>query len=201
MQEYDLLHETDLRFGSPRLDVYLCDDGVSFPSLESGLEAVLDPPLTTSSIVAPSFPSTFKSNTTLIMTFFDPPFSLAQSTEYEVGETLAISASVGEDDTCYESDNAFIEVHDFDATLVGRSYEDVVVTVLTSLDMVDNIPPDILDAFHAFSSCSLPSPSPKCHHMSIVNHHDTLEGNVFDCMKSLGNFKGYDPPLILIACT
>jgi len=28
MREYDLLHETGLRFSSTRLDVYLCDDGV-----------------------------------------------------------------------------------------------------------------------------------------------------------------------------
>jgi len=41
----------------------------------------------------------------LTMTFPDPPFPLAQSTEYKVDETLGVSASVGEDDTCYESDN------------------------------------------------------------------------------------------------
>jgi len=27
----------------------------------------------------------------------------------------------------------------------------------------------------------------------IVNHHDMLEGNVFDCMQSLGTFRWYDP--------
>jgi len=38
MWEYDLSHETDLRFSSPRLDVNFCDDSGSFHPLESGLE-------------------------------------------------------------------------------------------------------------------------------------------------------------------
>jgi len=88
--------------------------------------------------------------------------------EYEVGDTLGVSASVGGDDTCYESNNAFIEVYDFDATLVGRSYEDVVVTVPASPDMVDNISPNPLDAFHASSLCPLPSPSLECYNISIT---------------------------------
>jgi len=46
MREYDLSHETDLRFSSPRLDVNFCDDGASFHPLESGLEEVIDPSLT-----------------------------------------------------------------------------------------------------------------------------------------------------------
>jgi len=58
MGEYDLSHETDLRFSSHRLDVNFCDDGASFPPLESGLEEVVDPPLitpvTTLPFVAPS---------------------------------------------------------------------------------------------------------------------------------------------------
>jgi len=29
--------------------------------------------------------------------------------------------------------------------------------------------------------------------MSIVNHHDMIEGNVFDCMQSLDTLRGYDP--------
>jgi len=51
---------------------------------------------------------------------------LYQSTEFEVGETLGISATVDEDDTCYDLGDAFIKVYDFDATLVGRSYMDFV---------------------------------------------------------------------------
>ena len=39
MQEFDLSHETDLRFSSPKFDVCLCDDGASFTPLESKLEA------------------------------------------------------------------------------------------------------------------------------------------------------------------
>jgi len=53
------------------------------------------------------------------MTFSDPPFPLAQLTEFEVGETLGINTSVDEDDTYYKSNHAFIEVHDFHVTLEG----------------------------------------------------------------------------------
>ena len=55
IREYDLSHETDIRVSSLRLDAYLYDDGASFPSLGFKLEVVLDPPLTTLSLVAPSF--------------------------------------------------------------------------------------------------------------------------------------------------
>jgi len=54
MWEYDLSHETDLRVNFSALDVNLCDDGASSLTLESGLEEVLDPPLTTLPLVAPS---------------------------------------------------------------------------------------------------------------------------------------------------
>jgi len=54
MREYDLSRETDFRFSSPRLDVNFCDDGASFPPLESGLKEVLDPLSTTLPFVAPS---------------------------------------------------------------------------------------------------------------------------------------------------
>ena len=57
---------------SPSLDVYLYDNGVSFPPLEFGLETVLDPPMTTSSLVAPSSPSTFRNSTVFIITLLDP---------------------------------------------------------------------------------------------------------------------------------
>jgi len=77
MREYDRSHETDLRFSFPTLDVCLCDDGVSFSPLESRLEVVLDPPLTTLSLVAPPSPSTFRDNTTFNMTLPDPPLPLA----------------------------------------------------------------------------------------------------------------------------
>jgi len=54
MREYDLSRETDLRFSSTRLYVNFCDDGESFPPLESGQEEVLDPSPTTLPFVAPS---------------------------------------------------------------------------------------------------------------------------------------------------
>jgi len=88
MREYYLSHETNIRFSPPKLDACLCDDDASVSPLESRLEVVLDPSLTTLSLVAPSSPSTFRDNTMLIMTFPDPPFPLTQSMEFEVGETL-----------------------------------------------------------------------------------------------------------------
>ena len=85
------------------------------------------------------------------MTLPDLPLPLAQSTKFAVGETCTVNASVDEDDICYDSDNVFIKVHDFDATLAGRSYVDVVITVPTSYVMVDDVSPDPLDTLHALS--------------------------------------------------
>ena len=197
MREYDLSHETDFRLSSPELDVCLCDDGASFPPLESGLEVVFDPLLTNPSLVAPSSTNTFRDNTMLIMTFPDLPFPLAQSTEFEVSETLGINTTVDEDDTCYESNHTFIEVHNFDATLEGRLYVDAEVIITTSPDVVENISHDSLDTLHTSLSCSLPSPSPKCHNLSLVAYHDMLEGNEIDCMDSLGTFRGYDSSILI----
>jgi len=64
------------------------------------------------------------------MSLPDPSLPLAQSIKFEVGEIFSVNASVDEDYICYESDNVFIKVHDFDVTPIGRSYGDVVVTVL-----------------------------------------------------------------------
>ena len=79
-------------------------------------------------------------------------------------------------------------MRDFDATLAGRSYVHVTITVPASPDMVDNISPDPLDASHVSPLCSLPSPPPKCCNMSLVACHDMLEGDVFHCVESLGTF-------------
>ena len=176
MREFDLSHETNLRFSSPNLDVCLCDDGASFSPLESGLEVGLDPPLTTLPIVPPPSPSSLCNNTTFNMTLPDPLLPLAQSTEFKVGETFSVNASVDEDDIRYESDYVFIEVRDSDAALVGRSYGDVVVTMLASPDLVENMSSDHLDISHAFPSCSLFYPPFKCHNMSSIDFHDMLMG-------------------------
>jgi len=129
------------------------------------------------------------------MTLLDLPIPLTQSPEFEVSETFSIHASVDEDGTCYESVNTFIEMYDFDVTLVERFYVDVVVTVSASPDLVNNISLDYLDTFHASSSCSPPYPPPKCCNMSSADYHDMLKGDVFDCVESLGTFRGYDPSL------
>ena len=39
--EYDLSHEIDLGFSLPKFEINLCDDGVSFFTLEFGLEKYL----------------------------------------------------------------------------------------------------------------------------------------------------------------
>jgi len=199
MREFDLSHKTDLRFSSPKLDVCLC--GASFSPLESELEVVLDPSLLTPSLVAPSSPSTLRDNTTFNVTLLDPPLPLAQSMEFKVGETFTVNASVNKDDTCYKLDHTFTEVHDFDVSLEGRLYVDEEVIITTSLDVFENIFPDLLDTFHASPSCSLASPSPKCHNLLLAEYHVMLEGNEIDCMDSLGTFRGVTPPLILMACT
>jgi len=84
-------------------------------------------------------------------------------------------------------------VRDFDATLAGRSYVDIAITVPTSSDMVDDISPDPLDTFHVSSLTSVPSPSLECHNLSITDYHDVLKGKVSDCIKSLGTFRRYNP--------
>jgi len=76
------------------------------------------------------------------MTFSDPPFPLAQSTEFEVGETFKVNARVDEDEICYESNSIFIELRDSDASLIERSYVNVMLTMPASSDMVGNISHD-----------------------------------------------------------
>jgi len=95
-------------FSSSRLYVYLCDDGASYPPIEFGLDVEFDPPLTTSSLVAPSSPSTLRDSNTFDITLLDRPLPLAQSMEFVVGETFNVKTSVDENDTYYESNNFFI---------------------------------------------------------------------------------------------
>jgi len=75
---------------------------------------VLEPPLTTLPLVAPSLPSALKDKTLFLTTFLGPPFPLAQLTKLEVGGTFYVDAGVNEVDVRYESNNAFIEVHNLD---------------------------------------------------------------------------------------
>jgi len=129
------------------------------------------------------------------MSLPDPPFPLVQSTEFEVGETFTVNASIEEDDACFDSDSVSIEVREFDATPARRSYVDVVISVPASCVMVADVSLDSLDAPHASPLCSLPSPSPECHKMPSADFHDMLQGDVFDCLDSLGTFRGYNPSL------
>ena len=119
MREYDLSYETNLRFSSSILGVNLCDNGAFFFSLDFGPQEVLDPSLATIPFVAPSSPSTLRNNVTFIMTFSDPPIPLAHSTECEIGEIFGMTTNVDKDDTCCESSDAFMEMHDLDDTPIG----------------------------------------------------------------------------------
>jgi len=92
------------------------------------------------------------------MTFVHTPSPLAQSMEFEVDKTFAVSASVNAFDTWSESGDVSIEVHDFHGTPTRTSCVDVVIAGPTSPDFVDNVSPNSLNAFHASSSCSSPSP-------------------------------------------
>ena len=94
---------------------------------------------------------------------------------------------------CCESDDAFIEVHDLDETLVDRSCVDAVVAVSYNPDLVDPISPDPLDIFHVSLSCLLPSPSPEYCDLLLIDSHAVLEGNAVDYSKSLGTCREYDP--------
>jgi len=119
------------------------------------LDEVPDASLTALHIVAPSLPNTLKDNTALFMTFFDPPFPLTQSTEFEIGETFGVGANVHDNDICCESGDVFIEAQALYETSMGTSCVDFMVARPASPDLVDNISPNALDTFHAFSLCSV----------------------------------------------
>ena len=76
----------------------MSNDGAPFTPLESRLEVVLDPYLTTASLVAPHSPNTLGDNTTFNMTLPDPPLPLGQLTEFNVGESFSVNTSLDEDD-------------------------------------------------------------------------------------------------------
>jgi len=129
IREHDLSHEINFRFISFIPNVNLCDDGTSFFTLESGLEEVLDPPLSTLPLVALPSPSTSRDNTAFIMAFSDPLFPLAQLAEFEASETFGISAPVDEDNTCCELGDVFIEVFNLGETSLRKPCVAIVVTI------------------------------------------------------------------------
>ena len=92
---------------------------------------------------------------------------------------------------CCELGDVSIDMHDFDATLVRRSFMDVVATVSAGPDLVNRASPNPLDIFHVFP------PSSECHNTSCVDYHDNLEGNMVECAESLGIFQGFIPCLDL----
>ena len=173
--------------------------GVSFLTLEFGLGEVLDPCFTALPLIAPSVPGTLRDKTAFIITFLDPPFPLPKSTEFEVWWTFDIDASVNEDNKCYESGDIFIEVHDLDETLVGRSIMDVLVIVSPSSILVDLCILNSLDISHAFPSCSLPFPSYVIYHLLILML--CLRGMRLTALSPYVLLKGMTHPLIVIICT
>jgi len=76
------------------------------------------------------------------MTFPDTTSPLAQSSEFEVGETFGVSARVDEDDTWFELGHVFIEEYDLHETPIGTSCVDVVGVGSANPDFVDNISPN-----------------------------------------------------------
>ena len=182
-------------FCSPEPDVNLCDDGESFPTLESGLWEVFDHPLTTLPPITLFSPNTLRDNTASLLTFPDSPYPLTQSMGFGVGEIFSIDVSVDEDDFYYGLDNIAIEKHDPNETLVGRSSVDIVFTVLPSLDHDDHVSPDPLAICHVSPSCSLLSHSPECYNWLLVDSHVVLEGNKVECFETQGTFRGCNPSL------
>jgi len=87
------------------------------------------------------------------MSIPDPPFPLAQLTEFEIGETFGVGASVDEYKICCELEDVFIEVDDLNETPLGKSRANVVVAVPLGLDLINYICPSPVDIFHVFHSC------------------------------------------------
>jgi len=70
----------------------------------------------------------------------------------------------------------------------------VVVVELATSDATAYVFPDHVDIPHVSPLPSLPSPSLKCHSLIAIDYHDVLKGRVSNCIRSLGTFKGYNPP-------
>jgi len=64
-------------------------------------------------------------------------------------------------------------------------------------DATTYVSPDHVDMPHVSPLPSIPSPSLECHSLITIDYHDVLKGKVYDCIRSLGTFEGYDPPFDL----
>ena len=107
IRECGLLHGTEPNLSFPSLEVSLCDDCESSLPLESSfvddtpstnLEEVFEPPLTSSSVVAPSSPSTPIGTTVSALTLLASPLPLAKCTRLAMGESFRDDVSVLKDD-------------------------------------------------------------------------------------------------------
>ena len=78
---------------------------------------------------------------------------------------------------------------------------EVVPIVAGCPDLLDCIFSNLFDIFYASLSCSLPSPSPKCHNMSAIDYHDVIEGNVVDYVESRGTLRDLSSFLTLTIYT
>ena len=95
---------------------------------------------------------------------------------------------------CYKLSDVSTQVPDCHATPLVSSCVDVVVVESTSPDFITHVSPDHVDILPASPLPSPPSPSLQCHNLSGIGYHDTLKGQVSDCIGSLGTFQGYNPP-------
>jgi len=107
MKQCGLLHEIDPNLASPRLEVSLYEDCESFLPLElsfvddipyTDLEEAPDPPLISSSLVAPSSTSTSIGTTVSALTLHASPLSLAQYMGLEMGEPYRGDVTILEGD-------------------------------------------------------------------------------------------------------
>jgi len=107
MREFGLSHEADPNLPSSRLEISLCDDWDSSLPPESNvvddvpltnLEEVFDSPLTSLSLVAPSFSSKPMNTNVSDLTLLASPIHFAQCMWLKTGETSKGDVSVLKDD-------------------------------------------------------------------------------------------------------
>ena len=186
MKEFGLLHETSPSRPIPRPESSLYDDHESSLPLESAiiddaslpdLEEVVDPPFTSSPLVAPSPSSTPLVTSTSDSTLFDSPFPLAQCTGLEVGETSGGDVRTLADVSLSRSKEFKLVAPHLEEAPFVELYGDLVMgTDTRSTGTTDPIGNEHLDLTPA--SSLLPSTNPSHAHA----FHE-----------SLGDISGYDP--------
>ena len=149
MRECGLFHETDPNLGSARLEFSLYEDCKSSFPLESSfvddipytdLEEAPDPPLTSSSLVAPSSTSTPIGTTVSALTLHASSLHLAQCTRLEIGEPFRGDVSVLEDDfPTWSIGPPLVELHLEEAPFEELCDDSFVVGAALSIEHIGSI--------------------------------------------------------------